>query len=351
VINMSLGGGAPSQIMADAIAYAHKNGVVVVCAAGNAARGVVEYPAAYPGAIAVSAIRADGALAPYSSWGKEVDIAAPGGDKSAGETGGILQNTIDREDPSRSVYAWYQGTSMAAPHVAGAAALLISAGAKTPDEVEKALFAGAEVHSSGWNDHTGHGILDVAASLHALKGEASPAASLSERLAAAPRSSTGESIFKVILGVLFGIGMAATLRKRERNPMGPALLVALTLSAAGIFFLPKPGEGMPAAGLLGLIELPIPDWGRWLFGPGRASPVFYSALIPLALSIVGYSWKGSRQVIAGVCLGFAAFMSYAVWSGAPAIAWMPLRFIAIPWLIVNVAVCLFLGRALIRKQA
>ena len=290
---MSLGGGGASKLMADSVAYARKKGVVVVCAAGNAGRGIVEYPAAYPGAVAVSSVGPQGNLAPYSSYGKEIDIAAPGGDKSQGETSGILQQTIDPADPSRAVYAYFQGTSMATPHVAGVAALLWSAGAKSPDEVEKALFAGAKARGQAWNNKFGHGLLDAEASLKALK--AGTDVTEPERTPAmTPRASTKDSVLKVVLGVLLAIGTAATLRQRNRNPLGPALLVALTLAAAGLFFIPAPESTAMFSGvgivkkviafILSLIEIPIPDWGEWFFGPGKASPLFYSALIPLVAS-------------------------------------------------------------------
>jgi serine protease len=360
VINMSLGGGGASKLMADSVAYARKKGVVVVCAAGNAGRGVVEYPAAYPGAVAVSSVGPQGNLAPYSSYGKEIDIAAPGGDKSQGEQAGILQQTIDPSDPSKAVYAYFQGTSMATPHVAGVAALLWSAGAKSPDEVEKALFAGAKARGQAWNNKFGHGLLDAAASLKALKAGtdvAEPVRTPAPTLT--PRATTKESVLKVVLGVLLAIGTAATIRQRNRNPLGPALLVALTLAAAGLFFIPAPessamfdGVGIVKkviAYILSLIEIPIPDWGEWFFGPGKASPLFYSALIPLIASIIGYAAKGTRQIMGGLCFGFASLLAYSAWAGTPALAWMPLRVIAVPYLLTNVVVCLFLGRALIRK--
>ncbi len=66
VINMSLGGGGYSDVMARAVKYAHDKGVVVVCAAGNNGRARVEFPAAYPGALAVSAVGPDGKMA----WSK-----------------------------------------------------------------------------------------------------------------------------------------------------------------------------------------------------------------------------------------------------------------------------------------
>jgi len=369
VINMSLGGGAPSKVMGDAVAYARKKGVVVVCAAGNGGRGTVEYPAAYPGAIAVSAVGPGGGLAPYSSWGKELDIAAPGGDKSTGETNGILQQTIDASQPSRAIYAYYQGTSMAAPHVAGAAAVLFSAGAKSPDEVEKALFAGAEASGTAWNERTGHGVLDVQASLKALRGKVEPGASPQVATVALPegagtsatafnvdegfalRAAEANGLARFLIALLLAVGVAASLRKRERGTLSPALLTALMLSAAGLWFLPKPSSAGMGALALRFIELPIPDWGKWLFGPGRASPLFYSALIPLALTMLGFFWKAARPVMSGVCIGFAAFLAYCAWSGAPAIGWMPLRIVAIPWLLVNLALCLLFGRALLRKEA
>ncbi|HYX92649.1 MAG TPA: S8 family peptidase, partial [Myxococcaceae bacterium] len=128
VLNLSLGGPFRSEVMARAVQYARTKGATVVCAAGNSGTGRVAYPAAYPGALAVSAVGPSGKLAPYSSWGKEIALAAPGGDKREKQEDGVLQNTLDPTDFRRAVYAYYQGTSMAAPHVSGVAALLYSAG-------------------------------------------------------------------------------------------------------------------------------------------------------------------------------------------------------------------------------
>src|SRR5207247_8561888 len=76
--------------------YAYRRGATTVCAAGNSGQEGVGYPAAYPECIAVSALGPTGKLSYYSSWGKQVAISAPGGDKQHGEDKGILQNTYLR---------------------------------------------------------------------------------------------------------------------------------------------------------------------------------------------------------------------------------------------------------------
>ncbi len=123
VVNMSLGGFAQQCPFAieDAIDYAASKGTVVVVAAGNANDDVRWYaPANCEGAVTVAAYDEWGARAPFSNFGQYVDLAAPGvGIVSTINTGGTA--------PASSGYASYSGTSMAAPHVSGAAALLIGA--------------------------------------------------------------------------------------------------------------------------------------------------------------------------------------------------------------------------------
>ncbi|MDC0707323.1 S8 family serine peptidase [Stigmatella sp. ncwal1] len=342
VINMSLGGGGHSQTMASAVEYARKKGVTVVAAAGNAGRPRVEFPAAYPGAVAVSAVGPEGALAPYSSYGKELDIAAPGGDKRQGDQGGILQNTIDPRDPARSIYASFQGTSMATPHVAAVAALLYAAGASGPDEVEKALYAGAvRVNGQERTDEYGHGLLNAQKSLEALGGGA---------LIPWPSAWWALAFLALIL---------LTLGRRERpgyfNILAtPSFLVPLCLATVGVFFAHSwfGGASGVAGDVVNAVSLPIPDWQRIIFGRGKlANPIFYSALFPLVLSLFAIKFRGLRPALGGLSLGFAGFLAYAAWSKAPGLAYMPFTFLAVPWLVVNTAVCLFIARAMLKKEA
>jgi subtilisin family serine protease len=113
VANMSLGSAFPSDTMQRALRYAKAKGVVVVAAAGNSG-GAVGYPGGYPEVIGVSASDFEDKLAVFSSRGPEVDLIAPGVHVVSTKMGGG--------------YVSYSGTSMAAPHVAGAVALAMSQG-------------------------------------------------------------------------------------------------------------------------------------------------------------------------------------------------------------------------------
>src|SRR6185295_11289153 len=140
VINMSLGGPRNSSIQQKAIDYAVSRGVVVVAAAGNTG-GRVQYPGASDGVIGVSASDPDDKLAKFSSRGDGVDIAAPGVN--------VVQQTICKKGREKcEQFSGYNGTSMASPHVAGAAALLVGLGVTDPPAVEAALKRSAWVVDS-----------------------------------------------------------------------------------------------------------------------------------------------------------------------------------------------------------
>jgi serine protease len=111
--------------------------------------------------------------------------------------------------------------------------------------------------------------------------------------------------------------------------------------------------GVPGAAgeVVQVAWLPIPDWQRIIFGTRTVSPLFYSALIPLVLSIFAIKFKGLRPALGGLALGFAGFLAYTAWVKAPALAWMPFTFMARPWLVVNVLICLFISRAMLRRES
>lgn len=176
VINLSLGGDAEAITLKEAVAYAYEKGVTVVAACGNDNKATCLYPAAYDDyVIAVGAIQYDETKAPYSNYGPSLDLVAPGGNTSVdlnndGYGDGVLQQTFTKRGRRISWgYYFYQGTSMAAPHVSGVAALLISAGkANAPDQVRTILQQTAEDKGvPGRDDIYGWGLVDAAAALGA----------------------------------------------------------------------------------------------------------------------------------------------------------------------------------------
>jgi serine protease len=143
VANLSLGGGGPcGTAMQNAINTARSRGTVVVVAAGNERQNAANSsPANCSGVVVVAATNRSGGRAPYSNFGAIVDVAAPGGSTNGGTGNGVLSTlNTGTTTPGNDAYAYYQGPSMATPHVAGVAALMLSVNPSlTPAQVETTL--------------------------------------------------------------------------------------------------------------------------------------------------------------------------------------------------------------------
>ncbi|GAB3536218.1 hypothetical protein GCM10027403_16220 [Arthrobacter tecti] len=178
VINMSLGGGGScSSSMQSAINGAVSRGTSVVVAAGNSNVDVSgSLPANCNSVIAVAASNINGGRSYYSNYGSLIDVTAPGGDTRSGAAGGILSTlNAGSTTPAGESYASYQGTSMAAPHIAGLAALMVGAKSDiTPAQVEATLKDGARTLPGGCSGGCGAGLADAAATLALLGGGTDP---------------------------------------------------------------------------------------------------------------------------------------------------------------------------------
>jgi serine protease len=170
VINMSLGVNARSGMTSDALIdpaldAAHQAGITVVAASGNDGhRKNVSYPAIYDTVIAVGATDYRNKLTRYSNRGTGLDLVAPGGDTNRDDNGDGNSDGVLQETYYQGGWGYYllQGTSMAAPHVAATAALLISNGTTTPDDVFAALSNTAtDLGNAGYDSSYGHGLIQA----------------------------------------------------------------------------------------------------------------------------------------------------------------------------------------------
>ncbi|WP_322800281.1 S8 family peptidase [Thermoflexus sp.] len=163
VINLSLGSPYFSSVLADAVAYAQGRGALIVAAAGNNGVNQLFYPAAYPGVIGVAATDSSDQRASFSNFGSHVDIAAPG-------VSILSTYPVALTPPGDLPYAWADGTSMAAPHVAGVAGLVWSARpALTADQVCGILLRTAvDLGSPGRDDIYGYGRLNAEAAVRSV---------------------------------------------------------------------------------------------------------------------------------------------------------------------------------------
>jgi serine protease len=338
VINMSLGGRFPSKVLKNAVKYAHDKGVVVVAAAGNDGRGKIGYPAANPGAIAVAATQYDEKTTFYSNWGKHLDIAAPGGNTRVDQNGdgmpdGVLQNTIAIGDPTTSDYFGYMGTSMAAPHVAGVAALLVGEGITDPKAVEKILKKTSRQPDGYSEERYGAGLVDAEAAVLAARA--------------------GNGGWQLLLGMLMAGAVASSLRRKSLLDvkLGPSYLAGVMFGASGLFFLPYLLGGASSWPVVEALTRGVPSWDLGLLGPGgHGNALFFSALIPLAFISVGYGVRWLRAPLAGLAVGVGAHLLFHAAARVTDIQWVPNSLMLDEmWLAVNAAICVGIARLALRR--
>ncbi|MFS8775010.1 S8 family peptidase [Synechococcus sp. W65.1] len=367
VINLSLGSRASARLMEEAVAYAHSKGVTVVAAAGNENSSQVSYPARYPHVIAVSATGPDGTKAPYSNYGVGVDIAAPGGAKTPEHPEyGILQQTINRRNPDEPVFAYFQGTSMAAPHVAGVAALIQAQGIKDPDKVEAILKMSAAPVPGDKQNFYGAGLLDAARALARARGqqEENPLVLwlkdflkyLNDNGYLNPRfwfDGGAIALVPKLLMVVGGYILLVLIRwwlAPKPVPVTVPLLAGILLGSAGLF----PLQGLAVVGFprwpLQLLGSSLPELGTALAPTTALDPLFASVLIPGLLMVLLLGHRRWRWAVIGLCLGVAShlllsgslFYEGVLWLGSS--AWLGRSF-----LLLNGLLCL--GLAYLGAQA
>jgi len=318
VINLSLGGPIKSKILEDAVKHAVSKGALVVAAAGNSGKSV-GYPAAYPEVLAVSATDNKDNIAWFSSRGPQVGIGAPGV--------AVTQQTICNNGRDKcEVFGTFNGTSMASPHVAGVAAMLVGEGVTDPAAVRATLQSTARPKAE--KNLFGAGILDAgAATTHVFYTH------LLLRLAAL-----------LALGVL----VARSMRKKNGSFRWTAgsTLGALWTAVGLVPVLPLLG-GLARAGSLRvwaeMLARPLGEWDL-LAGAGLHRFLILASAGPALLSaLLFFGSKRLRPLAGGIALGSAALLAQMAWSGETAyfLGGAMMRV----WAVGNALVCAWLARA------
>lgn len=325
VINLSLGAPTKSPVVEKAVKHAISKGVVVVAAAGNSGRSV-GFPAAYDGVIAVSATDKNDGIAWFSSRGPEVSIGAPGV--------GVTQQTICEAGKNKcEQWGTFNGTSMASPHVAGAAALLVGQGITDPDAVKARLQSTATPKE----DHNlfGAGILEA--------GKAT--------------SMTYWSHVMLRLGALAAIAAYVFFRIKKKGgsvEKGAGKYVGALMGSVGLVpFLPLLGIPARLGSARVFAELAMKPVGEWtlLLSPSIHKWLPLASALPVfALTALFFGSKKLRPIIGGFALGTAALCAQM---GAMQETWYALGGVMMHvWCIVNGALCIWLARlALDAKKA
>ena len=266
VINMSLGGsGACDPIFQSAVDDVTAAGALVVVAAGNESVNAANAsPASCNGVVTVAALRRDGAMASYSNFGATVELAAPGGDGPAFSDYIYSTYNSGTTTPVADAYAWLGGTSMATPHVAGVAALVLSVDSTlTPAQVATILQTSTRAFVTGTgmdctSANCGAGMLDATAAVTLAAGVATlqantavlsfPGTALNAIATAKTVTLTNTSaVATITIGATIGTN-AAEFAVGAQNCAG-AVLTAVMFCTIDVTFSPVTSNGVRNAAL------------------------------------------------------------------------------------------------------
>lgn len=290
VINLSLGSSSKSGVVEKAVTHAYNKGVVVVAAAGNSG-GSVGYPAAYPGAIAVSATDSKDGIAWFSSRGPQVAIGAPGV--------GITQQTICEAGKNKcEQWGTFNGTSMASPHVAAAAAILVGQGITDPDAVKATLQSTASPKEE--KNLFGAGILET--------GKAA--------------AQTHWMHLAVRMVALLGLAFVVIRRIKQKGGIvekGFGKVAGALFAGVGLLpILPLLGVPARAGSMRWVTELAMRPFGEWdlLLAPGLHKWLILASAAPaFLLTTFFFTTTKVRPFIGGIALGSAALLTQMGISG------------------------------------
>jgi serine protease len=271
VINASLGGaGTCGSTYQDAVNAIIGAGVTPVIAAGNSNTNAIGFrPGNCDGVITVAATNRNGSRASYSNYGATVEISAPGGETNPTSSNGVLSTlNTGTQGPAGDTYTFYQGTSMAAPHVAGVASLLYSLNpAITPAQVLTTLQSTVTAFPGGSTCNTsicGSGIVNAGSAVGSLAPNPTPTLT-----GINPTSATagGPALTLTVNGTGFVNSSVVRWNGANRTTTyvsGTQLTAAITpadIAAAGTanvtVFNPAPGGGTSAAATF-TVNNPVP---------------------------------------------------------------------------------------------
>lgn len=318
IINLSLGGPLPSLILGSAVKHAINKGVLVIAAAGNSGKSI-GYPAKYKGVMAVGATDSNDNIAFFSSRGPELAIAAPGVK--------VIQQTIcDHGKNACEQFGSFSGTSMATPHVAGAAALLASLGVTDADALRSALQTSAR--PKGEPEKYGAGVLDVGSAV------------------------TRVYLTHVVTRVLAMFGLTLALwqyiraKKGEFNLTAGASLAAVFAGVGLLAFAPFAHLASLARGPARLpLDLAMRPFGEWtqLLGADIHQWLPLASILPVGI-LVGLFFRIDRlrPSIGGFAVGTAALCTQIAITADAASPFGSLMLRL--WMVAQVAVCFFVAR-------